>query len=798
MNRDRPGSLHDLGTALVGAATVWCVLLGWRPFLADPNDFLLPLAGGLLLLAVAGSALRALRVPGLVVPLGQVLVLLTAATATWVPTLAIGGWVPTVESVVALADEVGLGVAAAQEYAAPVPAEVGELAVLLVVAGVATGLLVDLFACTWRLAPLTGLPLLLTYTVPAGLIGAAVPWWVFALGAIGFLLLLARQESRRIRLWGRVVPEGGRSAPRQVAHTLTGGHLGATGRRVGLLVTAVALAVPLAVPVLEDGLPGGLAGRGGSGDTVEISNPMVDLRRDLTRGDDIDLVRVTTTQRDPAYLRISVLDVYDGEAWRPGEREIPAAQRADGPLPRPTGLSTSLEGTERLMTISTSPNFRSVWLPTPYPASAVEVEGDWRYDLDTLDVVSADEEQPTANLDYRTRTLDLQRRGDDLREAPAARRSVADEYLALPGDLPDVVAEYAREAVGDAETDWDRAVRLQRWFQDTSRFTYTLDRPEGNAAGDLVTFLSPGPEGRRGYCEQFAAAMAVMARSLGIPARVAVGFLRPEQVAPRQHMYSANDMHAWPELYFEGHGWVLLEPTPASHTQRVPAYTRDSGGQEPEPATPRPNQQEQQEPAESAAPTEPDLAPEQDAEGAGTERGGPSWWLLLVLLVPAAVVAPRGLRATVTRRRWAAATASDDPGAEAEAAWAELRDVVVDAGLGWDDGRSPRSVGRRLQAFLLAPDRDPRDVRHPEGVAGSERAVDALDRIVRAIEEARYAAASAGGGGGLRDDVTAVRTAVLAEVGPRDRRRAAWLPRSLVRRPAPVVPEQESDDLASV
>ncbi|MDP3968656.1 MAG: DUF3488 and transglutaminase-like domain-containing protein [Nocardioides sp.] len=798
MTRDRPGPLDDLGTALVGAATVWCALLGWRPFLADPDDFLLPLAGGLLLLALTGSALRALRVPAGVVPLGQVLVLLTGATATWVPTLALGGWVPTVESVVALADKVGLGVAAAQEYAAPVPAEVRELAVLLVVAGLAAGLLVDLFACTWRLAPLAGLPLLLTYTVPAGLIGAAVPWWVFSLGAIGFLLLLARQESRRIRLWGRVVPEGGRSTAREVAGTLTGGHLGATSRRVGLLATAVALAVPLAVPVFEDGLPGGFAGRGGTGKTVEISNPMVDLRRDLTRGDDIDLVRVTTTQRDPAYLRISVLDEYDGEAWRPGERDIPAEQQASGLLPRPPGMSAALEGVERLMTISTSPNFRSVWLPTPYPASAVEVEGDWRYDVDTLDVVSADEEQPTANLDYRTRTLDLRRRADELRDAPAPRRSVADEYLDLPGELPDAVSGYAREAVGDAETDWDRAVRLQDWFQDTSRFTYTLDRPEGNGAGDLATFLSPGPEGRRGYCEQFAAAMAVMARSLGIPARVAVGFLRPEQVAPRQHMYSANDMHAWPELYFEGHGWVLLEPTPASHTQRVPAYTRDAGGPGSDPATPQPEQEDRGEPVESAPTTTPDLAPDQDTEGAAGDGGGASWWLLLALLVPAAVVAPRALRVGVSRRRWATATASDDPAAEAEAAWAELRDVVVDAGLGWDDGRSPRATGRRLHAFLLAPDRDPRDVRHPEGAAGAERALAALDRVVRAIEEARFSAGTAGASSSLHPDVSMVGTAVLAEVGPRDRRRAEWLPRSLARRPAAVVREHDSDDLTPV
>lgn len=797
MTRDRPGRREDLGSALVGAATVWCAMLGWRPFLADPDALMMPLAAGLLLLALIGSALRALRVPAAAVPLGQVLVVLTWAISTWVPALAIGGWVPTVESVVGLADEVGLGVAAAQQYAAPVPAEVGEAAVLLVVAGLATGLLVDLFACTWRLAPLAGLPLLLVYTVPIGLIGADVPWWVFALGAVGFLLLLARQESRRIRLWGRVVPQGGRGPARRVAHALTGGHLGATGRRVGLLATVVALAAPAVVPVLEDGLPGRLAGRGGTGDTVEISNPMVDMRRNLTRADDVDLVQVTTPQRDPAYLRISVLDEYDGQAWGPGERDIPAEQQARGLLPRPTGLSASTEGVTRPMTISTMASFRSIWLPTPYPASAVDVDGDWRYDVDTLDVVSADEDQRTADLDYRTRTLDLRRSAEDLRNAPVPRRSVAEEYLDLPGDLPDDVARYARRAVGDAETDWDRAVRLQDWFQNTSRFTYTLDRPEGNDAGDLATFLSPGPQGRRGYCEQFAGAMAVMARSLGIPARVAVGFLRPEQVAPHQYVYSVNDMHAWPELYFEGQGWVLLEPTPASRTQQVPAYTREAGGPDSAPDAPQPEQEQPDEPLESAPTAAPDVALDQHTEGSSGEESAAPWWLLLALLVPAVMVVPRALRAGVSHRRWGAAAASDDPAAEAEAAWAELRDVVVDAGLGWDDGLSPRATGKRLRAFLLAPDRDPRDVRHPEGMAGVGRSLAALDRLVRGIEEARFAAAG-GPAAGLRADVATVRTAVLAQVGPRDRRRAEWLPRSLVRRPAPVEQEHDSDDLAPV
>ena len=65
-----------------------------------------------------------------------------------------------------------------------------------------------------------------------------------------------------------------------------------------------------------------------------------------------------------------------------------------------------------------------------------------------------------------------------------------------------------------------------------------------------------------------------MARAIDIPARVAIGFLKPDRVLPDTYVYSAHDMHAWPELYFHGAGWVRFEPTPSSRARNVPAYTK--------------------------------------------------------------------------------------------------------------------------------------------------------------------------------------------------------------------------------
>lgn len=780
----RPGRWDDLLSTTVAAVMVLVALLAWAPFVADRAGQALELSVVVAVVALSGWALRSLGTPGAVVPLGQLVAVLVWSTGRWVPDAAVGGWIPTVESVTALADELRAGVAAAQQYAAPVPAEVTELVVLLALAGAACALLVDLFVGTWRIVPLSGLPLLLIFTVPAGLIGAAVPWWVFTVAAVGYLFLIAREQARGVRQWGRAVRTAG---PASVIDRVVGtARPGATARRIGVLTTGLALLAPFVVPVLADGLPGGVVGRGGGGDTVEISNPMIDLRRDLNRGQDLDLVRVTTDGPAPSYLRLAVLDEYDGEAWRPLERQIPADQRVGGALPRPGGLASSTPTSTRVMQLATSPSFDSVWLPLPYPAAAARIDGDWRYDRATLDVVSADPDQPTRNLDYTAQALEVGYDAETLAEAPSPRRAVTDRYLQLPDDLPDVVRDFADQAVGAADTDWERAVRLQNWFQDPERFSYSLEQAPASADGeDLVRFLTPGPEGRIGYCEQFAASMALMARSLGIPARVAVGFLRPESTGPRTWTFSAHDMHAWPEIFLEGSGWVRFEPTPVSHTAAVPPYTRGADAPEPQLPDAAPTTGPDDLPAPSAGPDLPDAVDAPDAVDTSTESdsGAALWWVLLVLLVVVALaLVPRGLRRvrSARRRRLAA-----DDAARAEAVWAEVRDLAVDVGVRWEDGESPRVTGRRLRGILHDPEADPRACPHPDGVGAAREAAAAMDRIVLAVERARYSPSPVDAGG-LGSDLDRVATALFAAVGPRARRRATWLPRSLWRRAAGV------------
>jgi hypothetical protein len=111
------------------------------------------------------------------------------------------------------------------------------------------------------------------------------------------------------------------------------------------------------------------------------------------------------------------------------------------------------------------------------------------------------------------------------------------------------------------------ALALQEWFR--REFTYTVDVEPGHDVTAMVTFL----DSRQGYCEQFAAAFAAMARTLGIPSRVAVGFTPGEPLPEGGWSVQGRHSHAWPEIWFAEAGWVGFEPTPGRGAPGAEAYT---------------------------------------------------------------------------------------------------------------------------------------------------------------------------------------------------------------------------------
>lgn len=761
------GPTSGAALALTTALTTWVTMLSWRGFSVEPGRYLVPLLLAALTVALLGEVLRRLRVPALVVVAGQ-------AMAAWafVAVSLSGSPVPTGARWDTLVDSIEAAAAAARTYAAPVPAAADSIHPLLLPLGVGCLVLVDVIACTWRRVPLAGLVLLAVYSIPVSLLDGQVSWWIFAGSAAGFLVMLFLHADEQVSRWGRPLgqPE---SAADPSAFGVRTGSIRRSALGIGGAATALAVVLPAFIPTLDLGLISG--GSGPGRDEVTIENPIADLRRDLQRGDDVPLLRLTTDDPRPEYLRVASLTVFTNNEWRAGTRKIPADQRAQGgPLTLP-GVGPSVTRAEFDYEVSAHPRFDSRWLPTTSQVSRVEAAGDWRYDRETMDFFAYTDGLDTAGLTWSMTGVRLGLTAVELAAAPAAGSDL-DRFTELPEDLPRSVRDLAVEVTAGEPTRYQRAVRLQQWFRTDGGFRYDLATAEGNGADALVAFL----DDRVGYCEQFASAMAVMARSLGIPARVSVGFLRPDRVGADTWEYSAWDMHAWPELYFEGYGWVRFEPTPATRANGVPPYTRQ---RVPEPtggASDSAGAQPSEELPDRGSPSSAEVAPDSASGSDGDSGAGAVWRRLLlgVLAVAGALglaLIPRTVRGARRERRWAG-------GGRTEDAWAELRDTVVDVGRTWPVGLSPRAAGDRVATWFGRPVDDLTPDRPATGAEVDPSATAALDRIVAAVEVERYARPGAAGPAGLRADVETCAGALLGGVTRAARRRAAWLPRSVLRR----------------
>ena len=142
-----------------------------------------------------------------------------------------------------------------------------------------------------------------------------------------------------------------------------------------------------------------------------------------------------------------------------------------------------------------------------------------------------------------------------------------DRFLALPEDLDPEIAAEARLRTANLVTDFEKGLALESWFH-SEAFDYSTDIDPGHGATDLSAWLldPESPNYHVGYCENFATAMAVMARTLNIPSRVALGFTPGtiEPGEPNEVVVRDRNAHAWVELWMPTQGWVRFDPTPRS------------------------------------------------------------------------------------------------------------------------------------------------------------------------------------------------------------------------------------------
>jgi transglutaminase-like putative cysteine protease len=734
--------------------------------------------GSAVVIALAGTATRLRRLPVPVTLLAGVLALFLYLNLAFANARSLYHLLPTPGSLAALWHTAGQGFHQASIYAPPVPGLRGM--VLLAAGGIGiAALLTDLIAVRLGSAALAGLPLLLLFTEPftlsvsRGFVGTTL---AFIIGVAGYLALLSSEGRDRIRAW-----EQAEAAGHYAPDTRP---LAAAGRRVGTASVLLALCLPLFLPGLHTtrlfgGQPG-IGGKGGSGGAaVGFPSPDVQLSQELHAGKVSTVLTYTSSNAaDPGYLQIYVLDkLTDTAGWQlHGQPQslVPVSPQ----LPVPPGLTETAGLTTQRTSIKIAHGVGDdelSALPVPYPATSISVKGDVRADRATLMVL--DPGVSLSDLTYTVTSVSEAPGSQVLSAAPPPSASITSHYRSVPAayDPLRAVALNVVQAAG-AKTPFEEAIALQNWLAGGS-FKYTLSAPTVLTAAGLTNFLTVS---KKGYCQQFSSAMAVLARLLGIPSRVAYGFTAGSPNGSGSYRVTNHDAHAWPELFFQGYGWLRFEPTPGGldgqATAYAPSYSATPGG-----VTGPPGLGVGPTSSAGAGPTSSASIqglPPNIAELLGREPGGTpvaaiggdtfSPWeifgLVVAGLVVVALIAPWSARLAVRQLRWRRVRrqrARDI--AWAHAAWQELRDDLMDYGAGYLPSESPRAVAARAGEGLV--------------LTGTARV--ALGRIAMAEERARYAPAPADGSG-LRADSVAVRRAIAAAVPRGARWRARLLPSSVL------------------
>ncbi|MET9965680.1 DUF3488 and transglutaminase-like domain-containing protein [Streptomyces sp. NPDC006356] len=699
----------------------------------------------------------------------QALVALMLLTMVFANKQAIIGVIPGPEAFRHFGDLLQAGADDVSRYSIPAPLSEG-IRLMLIGGVLVIGLAVDTLAVTFRSAAPAGLPLLALYSVAAGLADGAGDWLWFLVAAAGYLMLLLAEGRDRLSQWGRVFGGGPRGAVGEPTGAVAPVR---TGRRIGAVALGIALVVPVALPAMNGGLLDaagtGVGSGSGSGGTISAVNPLVSLRDSLNVEEDREVLTLRTDTADLSslYLRIVSLDDFDGTTWQPSKRNI---QAVPDEFPTPFGLGPDVKRTQVETTISAADWYAQNWLPMPYPPSGVDIRGNWRYEPLGMTVVG-DRRQTTRGATYTVRSLDVQPTAEQLANAPEPPSALKREFTELPDSLPSVVARTAREVTEGATSHYEQAVKLQEYFAITGGFQYDTNVKVGSGREAIARFLKD----KQGFCVHFSFAMAAMARSLGIPARVAVGFAPGTPQSASSVSVGLRDAHAWPELYFEGVGWTRFEPTPTRGS--VPEYTQPDTPGSTLPDVARPTQSASTGPSaspsasESCAGRNPELcASESPAAAPATDGDGPKWYLALAwalggaaaLLIPLAPMLWR--QRTRAKRLGAHGRTQADVSLHALAVWQELTDTAWDFGIPPDDSQTPRKTAARIVRLGHLD---------PAAAASVHRVADAVEQVLYAPSPRPVA--------GLAEDVRGVASQLGSKADRMTRLRAVLAPRSSVR-----------------
>lgn len=474
-----------------------------------------------------------------------------------------------------------------------------------------------------------------------------------------------------------------------------------SAERVGALVGTATVLMCLVCAVVVS-VATGAAASGGGPAVVGVPPTALSLVSHLTalQVRDPDLVLFTADTPLPTYWQVGSLSVLSGDTWVPDPATAAAlaGRIAPGPSVAPPGGPT--------FTVAvTVANLSSRLLPVPPATTNVSAAA-----LSSVGALAAAPSTP--GLHYTaTATVPETNVGQAGATTPPSASDAGDTALPV---LPSGIATLARAITGSAPTPLQKAEALTNWFR-SRLFHYSL-RMSG---ASLITFLTVS---HTGSCEQFAGAYAVLARAVGLPTRVAIGFTTGVRDPAGQTVVRGIDAHAWPQVLLGGR-WISFEPTPEQPSGELspPGVIGVSGAGNPNPIAPTsiprsvPGQR-------FPVPTTPTVV---TAVAGGS---APWWWLgpLLGLALIVSTGAAWGLRRRRRRR----------PGDQLVRTWAQIDRALARRDLGRPPWRTPVAHTRFLRQSLAGPE--------------AADALADLEWLADSIEEEAYGARPADAGAARR------------------------------------------------
>jgi transglutaminase-like putative cysteine protease len=616
--------------------------------------------------------------------------------------------------------------------------------ILLAAAGAGiTAVMTDLIAVRLRSAALAGLPLLVLFGVPVTMNASPnqlANGLMFGLAGAGYLAMLAVGNRAR-------------------------GNATALAAAGGLTSIAVALCAPLLLSGVHLSAlfsPGAEAGG--------LPQTMAQLHEGRAR---VVFTYTTTAspslqRNDPQYFRQYVFDTLGEKGWQLTSYSPGAAQASS--LPQAPGLTDLSAAQQVTTTVTTTAGFSGAhpaFLPLPYPEIRVSAPGQWLADPDLM-IYSPD--SPLAGITYSAVSYAIDPSPAQLEAVPPLNglSGLAPDLQLPPSYRTAALKQLAQAQTSGQATELGKVAALATWLS-SPPFRYSLSAAPSASAAGLLSFLTTT---KTGYCVQYASAMTVLTRLLGIPARFVTGYTAGMPGKDGRYQVKTTDAHAWTEVYFPTFGWIRFEPTPGEQggTASTPDYMSASAGT-------GSAQTAAADPIIEAATGSPSLLPgplanrpvTKSPQRAGQPGTGShdrpaatsqaATTLAVVTAIALVLMVPASLR--ITRRRWRWMRATDDA-ARAHAAWREFRDDLADFGFGGRLSEPPRTLADRVS------------------VTRPEPASTAVRRLARAEERASYAARPPARQD-LRGDVTAARRGLAATARRGTRWRARVLPASLLR-----------------